>query len=207
MASARLCPRSTSPLRMTPSAASSNAVDPTTTFPTLLQQVGLSAKKRLATSRWVWESRERYTLEVFRAKVAEFESTMHDAPPKNPTHLQLEALFLGGLCLQDLQRRVRQQHAQLRLRLLQPPLCPGWCACSARLAVVRLVHTLGEGAQASKARMRANGEPEYLVDYWMQETVREIDEAKAVRKPPPMQTISPLCRIFSPLSFPFIPAR
>jgi hypothetical protein len=55
--------------------------------------------------------------------------------------------------------------------------------------------------------MRADGEPEYLVDYWMQETVREIDEAKAARKPPPMQTISPLYRIFSPLSFPFIPAR
>uniref|UniRef100_A0A0D3HUD7 Uncharacterized protein n=1 Tax=Oryza barthii TaxID=65489 RepID=A0A0D3HUD7_9ORYZ len=89
MASARLCPRSTSPLRMTPSAASSNAIDPTTTFPTLLH-------------RRVWESRERYTLEAFRAKVAEFESTRHAAPPKNPTHLQLEALFLGGLCLQDL---------------------------------------------------------------------------------------------------------
>ncbi|BAT17108.1 Os12g0473700 [Oryza sativa Japonica Group] len=146
MASARLCPRSTSPLSMTPSAASSSAVDPTTTFNTLLQQVSLSAKKRLATSRRVWESRERYTLEAFRAKVAEFESTRHAAPPKNPTHLQLEALFLGGLCLQDLQRRVRQQHAQLRLRLLQPPLCPGWCASSARLGVLRLVRMLGEGA-------------------------------------------------------------
>jgi hypothetical protein len=52
---------------MTSSAASSSAVDPTTTFNTLLQQVGLSAKKRLATSHRVWESRERYTLEAFRA--------------------------------------------------------------------------------------------------------------------------------------------
>ncbi|KAF0924831.1 hypothetical protein E2562_014930 [Oryza meyeriana var. granulata] len=36
--------------------------------------------------------------------------------------------------------------------------------------------------------MRNGGEPECLVDYWMQETVREIDEAKAAGLPPPTHT-------------------
>ncbi|TVU51698.1 hypothetical protein EJB05_03139, partial [Eragrostis curvula] len=53
------------------------------TFPTRLQQVGLSARNRRAASRRVWESGERYTLE-------------HAAPPKNATPLQLEALFWGA---------------------------------------------------------------------------------------------------------------
>ncbi|XP_052138828.1 uncharacterized protein LOC127757365 [Oryza glaberrima] len=93
MTSARSCPCFPSPLRTTPSAASSNAADPSPTFPTRLQQVGLSAKNRRAASRLVWESGERYTLEAFRAKAAEFEPSRHATPPKNPTHLQLEALF------------------------------------------------------------------------------------------------------------------
>jgi hypothetical protein len=76
-------------------AASSNGAggDPSPTFPTRLQQVGLSARNRRAASRRVWESGERYTLEAFRAKAAEFEPPRHAAPPRNPTHLQLEALF------------------------------------------------------------------------------------------------------------------
>uniref|UniRef100_A0A0E0BPK2 JmjN domain-containing protein n=1 Tax=Oryza glumipatula TaxID=40148 RepID=A0A0E0BPK2_9ORYZ len=81
------------PPRMTPSAASSNAANPSPTFPTCLQQVGLSAKNRRAASRRVWESGERYTLEAFRAKAPEFEPLRHAALPKNPTHLQLKALF------------------------------------------------------------------------------------------------------------------
>lgn len=76
-------------------AASSNGAggDPSPTFPTRLQQVGLSARNRRAASRRVWESGERYTLEAFCAKAHEFEPSRHAALPKNPTHLQLKALF------------------------------------------------------------------------------------------------------------------
>ncbi|GJM87602.1 hypothetical protein PR202_ga03572 [Eleusine coracana subsp. coracana] len=66
------------------------------TFPTRLQQVGLSARNRRAASRRVWESGERYTLEAFRAKARDFEFPRHAAPPKNATPLQLEALFWGA---------------------------------------------------------------------------------------------------------------
>uniref|UniRef100_A0A0E0REC1 JmjN domain-containing protein n=1 Tax=Oryza rufipogon TaxID=4529 RepID=A0A0E0REC1_ORYRU len=58
-----------------------------------LPHVGLSTKNRRAASRRVWESGERYTLEAFCAKVPEFEPSRHAALPKNPTHLQLKALF------------------------------------------------------------------------------------------------------------------
>lgn len=66
------------------------------TFPTRLQQVGLSARNRRAASRRVWESGERYTLEAFRAKARDFEFPRHAAPPKHATPLQLEALFWGA---------------------------------------------------------------------------------------------------------------
>ena len=36
--------------------------------------------------------------------------------------------------------------------------------------------------------MRAGGEPECLVDFWMQDTLREIDEAAAAGRPPPAHT-------------------
>ena len=36
--------------------------------------------------------------------------------------------------------------------------------------------------------MRAGGEPECLVDFWMQDTLREIDEAAAAGRPPPVHT-------------------
>uniref|UniRef100_A0ACD5VYS5 Uncharacterized protein n=1 Tax=Avena sativa TaxID=4498 RepID=A0ACD5VYS5_AVESA len=65
---------------------------------------------------------------------------------------------------------------------------PGFAFRRARLAVARLVRTLGDCARQSKARMRAGGEPECLVDYWMQETLREVDEAAAAGLPPPAHT-------------------
>uniref|UniRef100_A0ACD5VGQ9 Uncharacterized protein n=1 Tax=Avena sativa TaxID=4498 RepID=A0ACD5VGQ9_AVESA len=65
---------------------------------------------------------------------------------------------------------------------------PGFAFRRARLAVARLVRTLGDCARQSKARMRAGGEPECLVDYWMQETLREVEEAAAAGLPPPAHT-------------------
>lgn len=77
-------------------AAGDDAARAGPTFPTRLQQVGLSARNRRAASRRVWESGERYTLEAFRAKARDFEFPRHAAPPKNATPMQLEALFWGA---------------------------------------------------------------------------------------------------------------
>uniref|UniRef100_A0ACD5Y5Y0 Uncharacterized protein n=1 Tax=Avena sativa TaxID=4498 RepID=A0ACD5Y5Y0_AVESA len=77
-------------------AAASAAGDAVATFPTRLQQVGLSTKNRRGANRRVWESGERYTLEAFRSKARDFELPRHATPPKHATPLQLEALFWGA---------------------------------------------------------------------------------------------------------------
>ncbi|CAM0950227.1 unnamed protein product [Alopecurus aequalis] len=77
-------------------ASASAAGDALPTFPTRLQQVGLSTKNRRGANRRVWESGERYTLEAFRSKARDFELPRHATPPKHATPLQLEALFWGA---------------------------------------------------------------------------------------------------------------
>ncbi|XP_071676025.1 lysine-specific demethylase JMJ705 isoform X3 [Lolium perenne] len=77
-------------------AAASAVGDAVPTFPTRLQQVGLSTKNRRGANRRVWESGERYTLEAFRSKARDFELPRHATPPKHATPLQLEALFWGA---------------------------------------------------------------------------------------------------------------
>ncbi|KAF7057653.1 hypothetical protein CFC21_064865 [Triticum aestivum] len=77
-------------------AAASASGDAGPTFPTRLQQVGLSTKNRRGANRRVWESGERYTLEAFRTKARDFELPRHAIPPKHATPLQLEALFWGA---------------------------------------------------------------------------------------------------------------
>ncbi|MQL96162.1 hypothetical protein Taro_028836 [Colocasia esculenta] len=66
---------------------------------------------------------------------------------------------------------------------------PGFAFRRARLAVSRLVSTLSGCVAESKRRMRSSAtEPVCLVDYWMQETLREIDEAELAGTPPPLES-------------------
>ncbi|XP_020587185.1 cytochrome P450 710A11-like [Phalaenopsis equestris] len=53
---------------------------------------------------------------------------------------------------------------------------PGFAFRRARLAVDRLVNTLSGCVALSKDRMRAGEEPLCLVDFWMQETIRDSPE-------------------------------
>ncbi|XP_072966109.1 cytochrome P450 710A11-like [Typha angustifolia] len=62
---------------------------------------------------------------------------------------------------------------------------PGFAFRRARFAVSRLVKTLGGCVAESKARMSAGEEPNCLVDFWMQESLREIAESAATGSPPP----------------------
>ncbi|KAG4146347.1 hypothetical protein ERO13_D05G151801v2 [Gossypium hirsutum] len=55
---------------------------------------------------------------------------------------------------------------------------PGFAFRNAKLAVERLVETLSDCATQSKKRMSEGDEPSCLIDFWMQETVREIAESK-----------------------------
>ncbi|CAL9132951.1 unnamed protein product [Musa textilis] len=65
---------------------------------------------------------------------------------------------------------------------------PGFAFRRARLAVSRLISTLSGCVARSKERMRGGGEPCCLVDFWMQDTLREIAEVEAAGVPPPPET-------------------
>ncbi|EEC70156.1 hypothetical protein OsI_00867 [Oryza sativa Indica Group] len=100
-----------------------------------------------------------------------------------------QTVFAGPYLTKEAREKFERDYNFFNVGLMALPVdLPGFAFRSARLGVARLVRTLGECARASKARMRAGGEPECLVDFWMQETVREIDEAKAAGKPPPAHT-------------------
>ncbi|KAL5227752.1 hypothetical protein ABZP36_016017 [Zizania latifolia] len=100
-----------------------------------------------------------------------------------------QTVFAGPYLKKEARERFEKDYNLFNVGLMALPVdLPGFAFRRAREGVSRLVRTLGFCARESKARMRAGGEPECLVDYWMQETVREIDEAKKVGLPPPAHT-------------------
>ncbi|KAF8714315.1 hypothetical protein HU200_027779 [Digitaria exilis] len=100
-----------------------------------------------------------------------------------------QTVFAGPYLTEESRRRFERDYNLFNVGLMAMPVdLPGFAFRRARQGVARLVRTLGECARQSKARMRAGGEPECLVDYWMQDTLREIDEAAAAGRPPPAHT-------------------
>ncbi|XP_038986256.1 cytochrome P450 710A11-like [Phoenix dactylifera] len=65
---------------------------------------------------------------------------------------------------------------------------PGFAFRRARLAVARLIQTLSGCVSQSTDRMRAGEEPSCLVDFWMQDILREIAKAEDSGVPPPPET-------------------
>ncbi|KAL6838653.1 hypothetical protein ACP4OV_031367 [Aristida adscensionis] len=100
-----------------------------------------------------------------------------------------QTVFVGPYLTQAARQRFADDYNLFNVGLMALPVdLPGFAFRRARQGVARLVRTLGECARASKARMRAGGEPECLVDFWMQDTLREMDEAAAAGRPPPAHT-------------------
>uniref|UniRef100_J3KXK4 C-22 sterol desaturase n=1 Tax=Oryza brachyantha TaxID=4533 RepID=J3KXK4_ORYBR len=100
-----------------------------------------------------------------------------------------QTVFVGPYLTKEARERFDEDYNLFNVGVMALPIdLPGFAFRRARHGVARLVRTLGECARASKARMLAGGEPECLVDYWMRETVREIDEAKAAGLPRPAHT-------------------
>ncbi|XP_037431847.1 cytochrome P450 710A1-like [Triticum dicoccoides] len=96
-----------------------------------------------------------------------------------------QTVFVGPYLTEEARQRFDKDYALFNAGLLAMPVdLPGFAFRRAKLAVARLVRTLGECVRQSKARMRAGGEPECLADYWMQALVKEMD-ADAT---PPMHT-------------------
>ncbi|KAL5220837.1 hypothetical protein ABZP36_025550 [Zizania latifolia] len=97
-----------------------------------------------------------------------------------------QTVFAGPYLSKEARERFERDYNLFNVGVMALPVdLPGFAFRRAREGVARLVGTLGVCARESKGRMRAGGEPECLVDYWMQETVREIDEAEKAGLPPP----------------------
>ncbi|PWZ33314.1 Cytochrome P450 710A11 [Zea mays] len=100
-----------------------------------------------------------------------------------------QTVFVGPYLAGEARRRFERDYNLFNVGLMALPIdLPCFAFRRAREGVARLVRTLGECARQSKARMRAGGEPECLVDFWMQDTLREMDEAAAAGRPPPAHT-------------------
>ncbi|KAF8728976.1 hypothetical protein HU200_018282 [Digitaria exilis] len=100
-----------------------------------------------------------------------------------------QTVFVGPYLADEAREAFAREYNDFNVGLMAMPVdVPGSAFRRAKRAVARLVRTLGRCAGESKARMRAGGEPECLMDYWMQDTVRELDEAAAAGSPPPPHT-------------------
>ncbi|GJN06413.1 hypothetical protein PR202_ga24142 [Eleusine coracana subsp. coracana] len=95
--------------------------------------------------------------------------------------------------------RIRDPCRDMNLETSQTVFVGPYLDDEAREAFERDYHLFNVGVMAvpvdlpgsafrSKARMRAGGEPECLVDYWMQDTVKEIDEAAKSGRAAPAHT-------------------
>lgn len=97
-----------------------------------------------------------------------------------------QTVFVGPYLDQSLRKEFAKNYLQMNEGFLAFPISlPGttlWKAVKARENVVR---TLTECARLSKLRMSQDVEPECLLDFWMQNTVKEIEEAKNAGLPPP----------------------
>ncbi|XP_022777277.1 cytochrome P450 710A1-like [Durio zibethinus] len=110
-------------------------------------------------------------------------------PPEQPISLRLlvrdlnletsQTVFVGRYLSREAREKFRVDYNLFNTGLMKLPFdLPGFAFRNARLAVERLVKTLTDCAAQSKKRMFDRDEPSCLIDFWMQETVREIVESK-----------------------------
>ncbi|XP_027338189.1 cytochrome P450 710A11-like [Abrus precatorius] len=90
-----------------------------------------------------------------------------------------QTVFVGSYLGPKARERFERDYFLFNVGLMKLPIdFPGTAFRNARLAVDRLVGALATCAEMSKARMEKGEEPSCLIDYWMQDTLREIEEAR-----------------------------
>ncbi|KAK1420313.1 hypothetical protein QVD17_21811 [Tagetes erecta] len=96
-------------------------------------------------------------------------------------------VFVGPYLSGESRKQFEVDYNFFNVGLMKLPIdLPGFAFRNARLAVSRLVKTLGVCAEDSKTKMKLGEEPTCLVDFWMQDTIREIEAAiEAGEKQPP----------------------
>ncbi|XVF25486.1 hypothetical protein REPUB_Repub13aG0216500 [Reevesia pubescens] len=97
-----------------------------------------------------------------------------------------QTVFVGRYLSRETRKKFRDDYNHFNTGLLKLPVdLPGFAFRNARLAVERLIKMLSDCAAQSKKRMFEGDEPSCLIDFWMQETVREMAESKTA---PPHST-------------------
>ncbi|NP_001312031.1 cytochrome P450 710A11-like [Nicotiana tabacum] len=132
-----------------------------------------------------------YTVIQQKIIIKHFQSWLDEASksPNKPITLRLlcrdmnldtsQTVFVGPYLNEDSRKRFNVDYNYFNVGLMKLPVdLPGFAFRDARLAVGRLVDTLSVCAAQSQNKMRGDEEPTCLIDFWMQEYFREIQEAK-----------------------------
>jgi cytochrome P450 family 710 subfamily A protein len=121
-------------------------------------------------------------------------------PCRNMNLETTQAVFVGPYLNKETRETLGKDYSIFIGGILAIPVdLPGFAFRRARLAGVRLRRLLADCARQSRARMRAGGKPECLVDYGIQEMLRDIDETRpprlgCLRRPTPRTRMSgPTC--------------
>jgi len=97
-----------------------------------------------------------------------------------------QLVFIGPYLSEPERKEFAKNYLLMNQGFLAFPLClPGTLLWKAVQARKKVVSTLTECARRSKERMGKGGDPECLLDFWMEKTVVEIKEAKASGDPAP----------------------
>lgn len=100
-------------------------------------------------------------------------------------------VFVGPYLSEESRKRFEVDYNFFNVGLMKLPIdLPGFAFRNARLAVSRLASTLAACAEESKAKMQSGAEPTCLIDFWMQDTIREIAAAEDAGEPQPPGTTS-----------------
>ncbi|KAH8510958.1 hypothetical protein H0E87_008478 [Populus deltoides] len=100
-----------------------------------------------------------------------------------------QTVFVGPYLSEEERERFKLDYNMFNVGLMKLPIdLPGFAFRNARLAVDRLAETLSECVMKSKKKMDNNHEPSCLIDFWMQEMLKEISAAKSAGEPVPPHT-------------------
>ncbi|KAG6501638.1 cytochrome P450 710A11-like [Zingiber officinale] len=100
-----------------------------------------------------------------------------------------QTVFAGPYLTPAAREQFNRDYNLFNVGLMAIPFdLPGSAFRNARLAVSRLAQTLSGTVALSKSSMRSGAEPTCLIDFWMQDSLRENAEAEAAGKPPPQES-------------------
>lgn len=95
-------------------------------------------------------------------------------------------VFAGPYLGKEARKKFNVDYNYFNVGVLALPIdLPGFAFRNARLAVDRLVGTLTRCVEESKKKMLEDEEPKCLIDYWMQDMVREERESEQPSLSPP----------------------